>query len=180
MTMALTLPTKSKPCCCCFFPVVMHGCELTMKKTEHQRTDAFRLVLDTTLESPLSSKEIKPVNPKGNQPWLYIGRTDAEAETPIFWPPDRKNWLTGNVGKNWWQVEKWEKENEMVGWHHWLNIHESEQTLENSEGQGGLVHFSLWGCKCWEDSQWLKNSNGHLIIDKRGKNMQWKKRQPLQ
>ena len=97
------------------------------------------VVLEKILESLLDSKEIKPANPKENEPWIYIGRTDDEVEAPIFWPPDGRNWLIGNAGKNWQQVEKWETESEMVGWHHWLNIHESEQTPRNSEGQGSLV-----------------------------------------
>ena len=76
------------------FSVLMYGCESwTIKKAEHQRTDVFKLVLGKTLESPLDSKEIKPVNPKGNQPWIVIGRTDAKAEAPILWPPDVKSWL---------------------------------------------------------------------------------------
>ena len=82
-----------------------------------------------TLESPLDCKEIKPVNPKGNQPWIFTGRTDAEAETPILWPPDVKNWLIGkdsDAGKDWRQEEKGAMEDEMAGWHHWLNGHEFE------------------------------------------------------
>ena len=84
-------------------------------------------MLEETIESPLDYKEIKPVNPKGNQSWIFIGRTDAEAETLIFWPPDAKNWLIGkdpNAGKDWGQEEKGMTEDEMVGWHHWLNGHE--------------------------------------------------------
>ena len=82
-------------------------------------------MLEKTLESPLDFKEIKPVNPKGNQSWIFIGRTDAEAETPILWPPDVKNWLwiekDPDAGKDWRQEEKGTTEDEMVGWHHWLN-----------------------------------------------------------
>ena len=87
------------------------------------------VVLVKTLESPLDCKEIKPVHPKENQSWIFIGRTDAEAETPILWPPDVKNWLTGkdpDAGKDWGQEEKGTTEDEMVGWHHWLNGHEFE------------------------------------------------------
>ena len=82
------------------------------------------MVLEKTLESSLDSKETKPVNPKGNQSWIFIGRTDAEAETPIFWLPDAKNWLHGkdpDAGKDWGQEEKGVTEDEMAGWHHWLN-----------------------------------------------------------
>ena len=95
----------------------------------------------------LDSKEIKPVHPKGNQPWIFIGRTDAEAEAPILWPPDVKNWLIWkdpDAGKDW----KWEKgttEDGMVGGHHWLNGHEFEQTLGVGDGQGSLVCRSPWG-----------------------------------
>ena len=86
-------------------------------------------MLEKSLESPLDSKEIKPVNPKGNQPGIFIGRTDAEVETPIVWPPDGKNWLNGkdpDAGKDWRQEEKGTTEDEMVWWHHWLDGHELE------------------------------------------------------
>ena len=91
------------------------------------------MVLEKTLESPLESKEIKLVNPKGNQSWIFIGRTDAEAEAPILWPPDAKSWLiekNPGAGENWGQEEKGATEDEMVGWHHWLNAHEFEQASE--------------------------------------------------
>ena len=87
----------------------------------------WTVVLEKTLESPLDSKEIQLVSPKGDQPWIFIGRTDAEAETPILWPPDVKNWLIGkdpDAGKDWRQEEKGSTEDEMVGWHHQLNGHE--------------------------------------------------------
>ena len=106
--------------------------------------------LEKTLESLLNSKEIQPVHPKGNNSWIFIGRTDAEAETPILWPPDVKNWLIGkdpDAGKDWWQEEKGTTEVEMVGWHHQLKGHEFEQALEVGDGQGGLVCCSPWGCK---------------------------------
>ena len=92
-----------------------------------------------TLESPLDCKEIQPVHPKGNQSWILIGRTDAEAETPIFWPPNVKNWLIGkdpDAGKDWGQEEKGTIEDEMVGWHHRLHGHEFEQASGDAEGQG--------------------------------------------
>ena len=100
-------------------------------------------------ESPLDCKEIEPVNPKGNQSWIFIGRTDAEAETPILWPPDVKNWLVGenpDAGKDWRQ-EKGMTENEMVGWHHQLNGHEFEQAPGVGDGQGSLVFCSPWVTK---------------------------------
>ena len=106
------------------------------------------VVLEKTLESPLDSKEIKPINPKGNQPWLFTGRTDAEVETPILWPPDVKTWLIGkdpDAGKDWGQEEKGMTEDEMVGWHHWLNGHGFGWTLGVGEGQAGLACCSPWG-----------------------------------
>ena len=105
----------------------------TIKKAERQRIDAFDLVLEKTLESPLDCKEINPDNPKGNQPWIFIGSTDAEAEAPILWPHDAKNWLIGkdpDARKDWRQEEKGMAEDEMVGCHHWLNEHEFEHAQE--------------------------------------------------
>ena len=94
-------------------------------------------MLEKTLESPLDYKEIQPVHPKGNQSWIFIVKTDAEAETPILWPPDAKNWLHGkdpDAGKDWRQEEKGMTEDEMVGWHHQLNGHESEQAPGVGDG----------------------------------------------
>ena len=110
----------------------------------------WNVVLDKTLESPLDCKEIQPVNPKGNQSWIFIGRADAEAEAPTLRPPDVKSQLIRkdpDAGKGWGQEEKEVTENEMVGWHHWLNGHEFEQTLGYSEGQGSLARCSSWGLK---------------------------------
>ena len=108
------------------------------------------VVLEKTVESALDYKEIKPVNPKGNQSWIFIGRTDAEAEAPTLWPHDAKSWLTGKKNsdaKKDWEQKKGMTEDEMVGWHHWLNGHEPEQTLGDREGQGNLVCCSPWGHK---------------------------------
>ena len=110
----------------------------------------WTVVLEKTLESPLDCKEIKPVNPKGNQSWIFIVKTDAEAEVLILWLPDLKNWLTGknpDAGKDWRQGEKGTTEDEMVGWHHWLDGHEFEQTAGVSDGQGSLECCSSWGRK---------------------------------
>ena len=106
------------------------------------------VVLEKTLESLLDSKEIKSVNSKGNQPWIFIGRTDAEA--PILWPPDVKNWLIWkdlNAGKDWRQEEKGTLEDEMVGWHHWLDGHEFEQAPGFGDGQGSLACYRPWDRK---------------------------------
>ena len=108
------------------------------------------MMLEKTLLSPLDSKMIKPVNPKGNQLWIFIGRTDVEGEAPILWPSDAKSQLIGknpDAGKHWKQEEKGMTEDEMVGWHHWLNECEFEQTPEDSEGQGSLVCYIPWDCK---------------------------------
>ena len=104
------------------------------------------MVLEKTLESPLDCKEIKPVNPKGNQSWILIRRSGAE--TPKRWLPDLKSWLIGkdpDAGKDWGQEEKGVTEDEMVGWHHRLNGHEFEQALGDGKGQGSLVCCSPWG-----------------------------------
>ena len=116
------------------FPVVMYGCESsTIKKAECGGTDAFELwCWRRLLRVPLNSKEIKSVNPKGNQPWIFIWRTEAEAETPILWSPDAKSWFIRKDPDAWkdWSQEKGMTEDEMVGWHHWLNGHEFEQVME--------------------------------------------------
>ena len=121
----------------------------------------WTVVLEKTLESPLDCKEIKPVNPKGNQPWIFIGRTDVEAETPILWPPDSKNWLIGkdpDAGKDWGQEEKGMTEDEMVGWHHWLDGHEFEQLQElgmDREAWSSTVHGVT---KSWTRQQILNKT----------------------
>ena len=121
--------------------------ELDHKESWVQKNWCFwTAVLEKTLESPLDCKEIQPVHPKGNQPWVFIERTDAE--TPILWPPDEKNWLIRkdpDAGKDWRQEEMGMTEDEMVGWHHWLDGHEFEWTLGVVDGQGGLVCCSPWG-----------------------------------
>ena len=120
----------------------------------------WTVALDKILESPLDWKEIKPVNPKGNQPWLFIGMTVAEAS--ILWPPDVKSWLTRKdpgAGKDWRQEEKGMTEDEMIGWHHWLNGHEFEQAPGDGEGQGILAYCSPWGCKESDTTEQLNNNN---------------------
>ena len=110
----------------------------------------WTVVLEKILERPLDCNDIKSVNPKGNQPWIFTGKTDAKREAPILWPPDVMDWLTGkdpDARKDWGQEEKGMTEDEMVGWHHRLNGHEFEKTRGNSEGQGSLVYASPWGQK---------------------------------
>ena len=127
----ITLPTKVHLVKAMFFST-SHVCiwEWTIKKAEYRRNWCFwSVVLEKTVESPLDCKEIKPVNPKGNQSWLFIGRTDVETEAPILWPPDAKNELIGkdpDAGKDWRQEEKGMTEGEMAEWHHWLGGHGSE------------------------------------------------------
>ena len=122
----------------------------------------WTVVLEKTLESPVDCKEIQPVHPKGDQSWVFIGRTDAEAETPILWPPDMKNWLIWkdpDAGKVWRREEKGTTKNEMVGWHHWLNGHEFEWTPGVGDGQGGLVCCSPWGLKELNTAEWLNGTD---------------------
>ena len=123
----------------------------------------WTVVLEKTAESPLDGKEIQPVIPKGNQPWIFIERTDFEAEAPILWLSDAKNWLIGkdpNARKDW----RWEKgttEDEMVGWCHQLNGHEFEHAPGDGEGQGSLVYCSPWGHKDSCTTERLNNNNNN-------------------
>ena len=119
------------------------------------------VVLEKILESPSDCKEIKSVNRKGNQPWIFTGRTNADAEVLILWPLDVKSRLIRkdpDAGKSWRQENKGATENEMVGWHHWHNGHEFEQTPRDSEGQGSLVCCSPRGCKESDMAEWLSNN----------------------
>ena len=123
----------------------------------------WTVVLEKILESLLDCKEIQPVQPKGNKYWIFIGKTDAEIETPILWPPEAKSWLLRkdpDAGKDWRQEEKVTTEDEMVGWHHGLNGHEFEQALRVGDGQGSLACYSPWGCKdsdMNEQLNWTEN-----------------------
>ena len=121
----------------------------------------WTVVLEKILESPLNCKEIRPDDPKGNQPCIFIGRIDAQAEAPILWPPDVKSWLIIkdlDARKN-WRKEKGTTEDEMVGWYHRLNGHDFEQTPGDSEGQGSLVCCNSWGQKESDTTWWLKKNN---------------------
>ena len=135
----------------------MYGCESwTIKKAECWIIDSFELCCWRKLESPLGCKEIQPVNPKGNQSWIFIGRTDAGAL--VLWPPDMKKWLIRkdpDPGKDWRQKEEGMTEDEMVGWHHWLNGHEFEQAPGVGNGQGSLACCSSWDPKESDMTEWL-------------------------
>ena len=124
-------------------------CELDHKESWVLKNWCYwTVVLEKTLENTLDCKEIQPVNPKGNQSWIFIGRTDAEAETPILWPLDVKSWLIGknpDAGKDWRWEEKGTTEDEMVGWHHWRDGHEFEQAPGVGDGQGSLACCSPQG-----------------------------------
>ena len=145
----------------------MYGCESwTIKKAEHQRIDAFELWFwRRLLRAPWTA--LKPVNPKGNQPWILIRRTDSEAEAPILWLPDVKSWLIGknpDACKDWRQEEKVTTEDETVGWHHQVNGHEFEWALGDDEGQGGLACCSPWGCKELDVTEWLNNNFIMVVV----------------
>ena len=125
----------------------------------------YTVVLEKTLESPLDCKEIQPVHSKGDQSWVFFGRNDAKAETPVLRPPHAKSWLIGkdsDAGRDWGQEEKGTTEVEMAGWHHWLDGHESEWTPGVGAGQGGLACCDSWGRKesdtterlIWSDLIW--------------------------
>ena len=117
----------------------------------------WTVVLEKTLENPLECKEIPPVQSQVDQPWMFFGMTDAKAETPVLWPPHAKNWLFGkdsDAGSDWGQEEKGTTEDEMAGWHHRLNRHESEWTLGVGDGQGGLACCNSWGCKDLDMTEW--------------------------
>ena len=134
------------------FPVVMCGCEsCNIRRAEHQRIDAFELwCWRRLLRVPWAARRSNQSILKGNQSWIFIGKTDAEAETPILWPPDATKWLIGkdpDAGKDWRQEEKGTTEDEMVGWHHRLNGHEFEQGPGVGDGQGALACCSRWDCK---------------------------------
>ena len=164
----ITLPTKVHLVKPMVFPVVTYGFESWDYRESWvpKICCLWTVVLEKTLESPLDSKKIQPVHPKGNQSWIFIGRTDAKAETPILWPPDAKNRLIGkdpDAGKNWRQEEKGTTEDEMVGWHHWLDGHEFEQAPGVDDGQGSLVCYSPWGLRVRHDWATELNSTEEFL-----------------
>ena len=156
----ITLLTKVHIVKTMAFPIVMHGCESwTAKKAECQRNDPLKVWCwrRLTFQSPINSKEIKPISPKRNQPWIFTERPNAETETPVLWPPDVKSRLIRkdpDTGKDWGQEEKKAMENGRVGWHHWLNGHESKQTLGDSKGQEAW-HTTIHGVA--KSQTWLSD-----------------------
>ena len=159
----ITLPTKVHLVKAMVFPVVMLWMwELDCEESWVPKNWCFwSMVLEKTLESPLDCKEIQSVHPKGDQPWVFLGRTDAEDETPIFWPPHKKSWLIGkdpDARRDWGQEEKGMTEDEMAGCHHWHG-HEFEQTPRVGDGQGGLVCCNSWRHKeldVTEQLNWMR------------------------
>ena len=143
------------------FLVVMYRCESwTIKKAEHWRIDVFKLwCWRKLLRVPWTARRSnQSIFKEKNHSWIFIGRTDAKAETPILWPPDVKSWLSGkdpDAGKDWGQEEKGTTEEEMVGWHHWLDAHGFGWTLGVCDGQGGLACCNSWGCKELDMTEWL-------------------------
>ena len=151
----ITLPTKGRIVKGMDFPVVIYDVRTGQLKRLRAEELMLLVVLEKTLESPLDCKEIQPVNPKGNQPWIFIGRADAEAEASILWPTDTKNRIIGkdpSDGKDWRQEEKGTAEDEMIGWPHWLNGREFEQAPGDGEGQGVLQSMGSQRVR-----QWLSN-----------------------
>ena len=178
----ITLPENVHLVKAMVFPVVTYGCGswtlTSIKKASWAPKNwcFWTVVLEKTFESPLDCKEIQPVHPKGDQSWVFIGRTAAEAETPILWPPDVKDWLIGkdpDTGKDWGQEEKGTTEDEMVEWHHWLNGHEFEQAPWVGDGQGGLACCSMglqrvrhdW----WTELNWADSPiSCHSLVSSQG------------
>ena len=138
--------------------------ELDYKESWEPKNWCFRTVVsEKTLESPLDCKEIQPVHPKGDQSWVFIGRTDVEAETPILWPLDTKSWLIWkdpDAGKDWRREEKGTREDEMVGWHHQLDGHDFEQAPGVGDGQGSLECCSPCGREELDTTTWLNWTDG--------------------
>ena len=157
-----TWPTKVHLVKAMVFPVVMYGCA-------PKNWYFWTVVLEKTLESPLDCKEIQPVHSEGDQPWDFFGRNDAKAETPVLWPPHVKSWLIGkdsDAGRDCGQEEKGTTEDEMDGWHHWLNGCESEWTLGVGDGQGGLACCDSWGHKESDTTEQLNWTELNITIFK--------------
>ena len=161
------MPTKVHLVKAMIFLVVMYGCEswAVKKALEPKNWCFWTVMLEKPLESPLDCKEIQPVHPKGDQSWIFIGKTDVEAESPILWLPDLKSWLIWkdpDAGKDWGQEEKGTTEDEMVGWHHSLNGHGFGWIPGVGDGQWGLACCSPWGC---EESDTTEQLNWNLDVN---------------
>ena len=164
----ITLPTKI----CLVKATVFFSSHVWMWNLNHKEDWApnswcfWTVMLEKPLENPLDCKEIKPVHPKGNQSWIFIGRTHAEVEAPILWPPDVKSWLTGrdpDAGKDWRQEEKGMTEDKMVGWHHQLSENEFKQPPGVDDGQGSLACCSPWSRKELDMTEWLNWLPDNLV-----------------
>ena len=142
--------------------------ELDSKKSWVLKNRCFwTVVLEKTLESPLDCKEIQSVHPKGDQAWVFFGRNDVKAETPVLWPPHEKSWLIGkdsDAGRDWGQEEKGTTEDEMAGWHHRLDGHEFEWSPGDGHGQGGLVCCDSWGHKESDMTEWLNWTELNIFL----------------
>ena len=151
------------------FPVVMYGCESWTEESWMPKNWCFwTVVLEKILESPLDCKDIQPVHSKGDQSWVFTGRIDVEAETPILWPPDGKSWLIWkdpDAGKDWGQEEKGMTEDEMVDWDPWLTGHGFGWNPGVGDGQGGLACCSLWGCKELDTTERLNYTELNQIYE---------------
>ena len=154
----ITLPTKVRLVKALVFPLVIWMWELDCEESWALKSCFWTVMLEKTLESPLDCNDIQPVHSKGDQPWDFFGRNDAEAETPVLWPPHVNSWLIGkdfDAGRDWGQEEEGTTEDEMAGWHHGLEGHESEWTLGDGDGQGGLAWCNSWGHRESDTTEWL-------------------------
>ena len=137
----------------------------------------WTVVLEKTLESSLDCKEIQPVHSEGDQPWDFFGRNDTKAETPVLWPPDAKNWLIGkdsDAGRDWGQEKGTTEDDEMAGWHHWLNGRESEWTPGVGDRLGGLACCDSWGRKESDTTEWLNWTELEQMDDKNNRLSIWR------
>ena len=164
----ITLPTKVRLVKAMVFPVVMYRYELDYEESWAPKNWCFwTVVLEKTLESPMDCKEIQPVHSKGDQSWVFFGRTDAKAETPVLWPPHEESWLIGkdsDDGRDWGQEKKGTTEDEMAGWHHQLDGREFEWTPGVGDGREGLACCNSWGCKELDMAEWLNWIELRLVL----------------
>ena len=164
----ITLLTKVHLVKAMVFPVVVWMWELACEESWVPKNWCFwTVVLEKTLESPLDCREIQPVHPKGDQSWVFFGRNNAKAKTPILWPPHAKSWLIGkdsDAGRDWGLEEKGMTEDEMAGWHHRLDGREFQWSPGVGDGQGGLACCNSWGCKELDTTEWLNWTELNLLV----------------